>query len=170
MGHSIDVSTKMLLSPLKEADAFTDRVTKNLTHQECIQQGKLHSDINWQLGHLLLSKYFLTSLCVFGRLDQFKNTHPLRKWGAIYGKGSDPQKEAERVQTMNLLTALSDLNEELYPKILTMSPQMLTEKALKEHPRAKTKEHALQFAAGHQMWHNGQMALIRKHVKGDSAI
>jgi hypothetical protein len=170
MQQDIHESIRITLSSLREADAFTDRVLKNLTHEECLKKDGLHSDLNWQLGHVILSKYFLGASCVFGHLDGFRQKYPLRDWGTIYGRGSNPTDNKERVSTLTLLTALSDLNEELYPHILTMTPESLHDPALKEHPRAKTKRHALQFAAAHQMWHNGQMALIRKHTKGDSAI
>lgn len=159
---------EFLVNQLMIADGFTIKIVKSFDDGNDFQHGDLHTDLNWQLGHVVMSKYFFIGLCTIGHVQEFRDEFPIRNWNAIYGRGSTAQDSEQRETTEQLMLGFKFLSKEIYPRLLQLTNDELSEEALKPHEVAKTKAGALQFAAMHQMWHNGQMSLIKRHVEGSN--
>ena len=123
------------------------------------------TNINWQIGHLIISTYFHTIVCINGSDPIIKEAMDPRYYSSNYGMGSNALVNlTDKPDSIKLIRDLSLIDSRGLEIIDAMSVDELDEKPILENPMAKTKKDALLWAAKHRMWHNGQIALIKSHL------
>jgi len=156
---------------LKEQSAFaaemTQKLVKKVDEADWMTPPKIiASNINWQVGHILIAKYFHSIMCVIGRQKPYKEQMPLKDYAAWYAMGSNPAAFADsKPSKEKLLADLAFMDEKVLQTIDSISEEDLDQEVLEENPMAKTKYEALNWSYMHQMWHNGQIAMIKRVLK-----
>ena len=83
-----------------------------------------------------------------------------------YFAGSNPLEPwKERPNKEQLLGYKEEIDFCVTRILKSLSEITLSEKTEIENPVAKTKYDALTFTYKHQMWHNGQIALVKRIIK-----
>lgn len=130
---------------------------------------ELNTNINWQLGHIVLTQYFQALTCTGSPRDRVKAHVPIKTFIAHYAKDTKPmQTEGDKPDKAALLQALELVQQEVIKAIDLLSSDALDAPTEVAHPLAKTKREALAWCAQHQAWHNGQIALIKRMLTGKS--
>jgi uncharacterized damage-inducible protein DinB len=140
---------------------FTRMALKDLSEEQWeITPPALGTHVNWQFGHILLAKYHFGVELISGPnagifdVDLFKR---------CYDRGSDPcASAAYRPRKAALLEAAQNLDAALMHIIGGMDEADLAAPVKTFLPVVQSKHAALLFCGSHQMYHNGQLALVRK--------
>ena len=123
----------------------------------------IESNINWQMGHILVSKYFHGIASVWEKNESITNELPLSEYQKFYSYGSDPKDNFERrPDKETLLSHFDTLNNFLKDRLDSLVADELPSATEMPNPVAKTKFKALMFCFKHQMYHNGQIGILRR--------
>lgn len=154
-------SIQAIQDQLRTANFFTRMALKGLTESQWQTTPEtLGTNVNWQFGHLLMGNYhFGIQLIIGDKPDLFdlglysqcyhRNTNPLAHWDIRPGK-PELLIVAQAIETA-LAEVLNTIQEiELDSPVSTFNPAVTTKHA------------ALLFCGSHQMYHNGQLGLLRK--------
>jgi len=144
---------------------WTDKILSNFPEALWkISPEKFKTNINWQVGHLIISTYFHSILSISGSDEKVKQSFNPREYSEFYGMGSNPLSEIDSKDEADVMLRNLKLVDERSLEILdALEDENLEEKTLIRNPMAKIKKDALIWTFKHQMWHNGQMALIISH-------
>ncbi len=127
----------------------------------------IESNIAWQIGHLIVSQNYNGIIVVAGLNKRIFEQVPLKEYAQLYGfgskadtKGPSPEDLRKQLDFVDDLVReqLNQLDEDELDQPLVPSRF--------PHPFAKTKYEALTWNFGHEMWHAGQIAMIKRIVKG----
>lgn len=158
---------------IKEQIDWVDNWTSNLISDvEETDYGiveSLGTSINWQVGHIIISKYFHSLHSVLDKkskiIEDTKSKIPIDEFFKYYFAGSDPlvnwknrPTKKQLLEFKKILDAATSLTLE------NLTESILTEGTEIGNPIAKTKYEALTFTFKHQMWHNGQIAMIKRII------
>ncbi|RPI15730.1 MAG: DinB family protein [Ignavibacteriae bacterium] len=124
----------------------------------------INSNIAWQIGHLIISQSYHSVLVITDNNKQILDTIPMLDYVKKYSFNSKAGKEDQPVPD----TLRNQLD--LVNKIARCELQKLTMEDLDKpleptrmpHPIAKTKYEALTWNFRHEMWHCGQIAMIKR--------
>jgi hypothetical protein len=150
IAHQLQVArtfSRMALKGLREAD--WDEIAP-----------ALRTDINWQFGHMLIGNYHfgveLISGPQAGLLD-------LPTYARCYHRGTSPLENRDsRPGKADLLAAAARVDAAMDAALAGLDEAGLAAPVATFQPMITTKHAALLFCGTHQMYHNGQMALVRK--------
>jgi hypothetical protein len=124
------------------------------------QGGVTH--IAWQVGHLAIAEYRLGLERIRGRRDDDETllpSHFLR----LFGRGSVPEPGPSGYPSPRELRAVFDrVHVRTLSEVTALPDATLDEPPSVAHPRCETKGQVLGWCAGHEMFHAGQIALIRR--------
>ena len=122
------------------------------------------TNMNWQVGHVIISTYFHSILCISGSDEEIKESFSPREYSTLYGMGSNALADLDTKPTAStMLDNLALLDQRSLDILDSLNVEDLDEKTLLRNPVAKTKKDALVWTFKHRMWHTGQMALIKSH-------
>lgn len=161
----------MKLQFIKEQINWVNNWTKNLiTNIDESQFGvvdSLGTSINWQIGHLLVSNYFHSIHSILPSehiiVQSINSKIPMDVYFKNYFAGSNPKAEwTERPNKEILLVLFSEINNATNAALEIVTDTDLEEQTEIKNPIAKTKYDALTFTFKHQMWHNGQIAMLKR--------
>ena len=151
--ESVSTMTKKLVMSVDENDW---KVTPEV----------IASNINWQVGHILLAKYFHAITCVLGRQLAVKEQLPLKDYVEWYTMGSNPGAEMNsKPSKTKLMADLSFIDAMALDTLDKITEEDLLAPPEEKNPMAVTKYEALMWSFKHQMWHNGQIAMIKRVLK-----
>ena len=164
----------MRLAFIKEqiiwVDKWTNNLVKNKVEEDFNVIESMGTSLNWQIGHIIVSKYFHAIQSVVNKehrvIRRIEKELPMKDMLKYYFAGSNPLAHwKDRLSKDQLMSYFNQINE----ASLTLADQ-LTEEDLKQetemkNPIAKTKYDALTFVFKHQMWHNGQIAMMKRIIK-----
>jgi len=164
----------MKLEFIKEQINWVDNYTSNLINdideRDLGVVDNLSTSLNWEIGHIIISKYFHSLQSVINENNEiikktkqkiltddlfkyyFAGSNPLANWNERPNKNQ--LLEIKKVVDMATSHALEELSE-----------KNLTQKTEIRNPVASSKYDALTFTFKHQMWHNGQIAMIKRIIK-----
>ena len=131
-----------------------DKAIEGLTDDDFYRCPETANHMLWLLGHSANSRLGLISL--MGGADQ-------RPWMELFSKGSQPG-DRETLPSVNDVrnswnTAVAALNAHFE----TLSDEDLSKTCAREYPIGdKSILGAAMFMAGHEMYHLGQMAVLKK--------
>ncbi|MEM7038579.1 MAG: DinB family protein [Bacteroidota bacterium] len=164
------MSIDIIKLSLEQADRFTQRFIDKIPQAAWdLAPGESGTTITWQLGHIVISRVFLNISCVVGRSEKLKEGMPLSEFGSLYGYGSNPMDGAKRHSPDQLLSAFELVKEVGYEALAGLTEADLQGPPMRNNPGGNTVQETLLWSAQHQSWHNGQMALLARMLKGDSA-
>ena len=129
----------------------------------------IQSGIAWQVGHLILGQHYNAILLIRGVDPTILAKVPIREYAKKYGSQSNPAHhwdDAPSPQTLR--SQLEFINIKAAEVLDELSDQQLDEALVPSkfpHPFAKTKYEALSWNAQHIMWHNGQIAMIKRALR-----
>ncbi len=163
----------MKLEIIKEQIDWVDNWTFNLIsdidENDCGIVEVLNTSINWEIGHIIISKYFHSVQSILDKdnriITELNQKMPIAELFKYYFAGSNPLENwKNRPNKKQLLEYKNeiDLGTSRILKILTENN--LTDQTEIGNPVAKTKYEALTFTFKHQMWHNGQIAMIKRII------
>ncbi|MGD1844919.1 MAG: DinB family protein [Salibacteraceae bacterium] len=157
-------------SQIRSSDRWIDYVLSDLKPEEWELVTAVNSSINWQIGHLILSKYFHGVMSIFPAEHEihvpFRAHFPLQELQKHYFIKSNPGADwPDRFSTEHLKE-----DRAMMTQMVSDAVQKLPEAELDQHtstpnPAAKNKFGALTFVFKHQMWHAGQMAMIKRILR-----
>jgi uncharacterized damage-inducible protein DinB len=154
-------SQAALLDNLKTASLFTRMALKGISAEQWnVTPPALGTNINWQFGHILVAHYHFGVQLIVGDRPGLFDAERLEK---CYGRGTRadenwgmrPDKDELLAYAHALENALSDLASGLTDAELNQPVQTFI-------PVITSKHAALLFCGSHQMYHNGQLGLLRK--------
>jgi hypothetical protein len=155
--------TEIIIKEMKKSSSWTRYLLKSFDQEkELIIPEGLKTNVNWQIGHILLSRHYHSVVMVFGKQKALTEAIPFREYAAHYAMGSKAAENGTKQPSIALLMdGLREVDKVAVELISEMSESSLDEELLREHPVAKTKYDSLMWSGQHQMWHNGQLALIK---------
>ena len=81
--------------------------------------------------------------------------------------GSSPAERLEQKPGKEaLVKALDVVNNSVAASLQGLSDEALQEPVAARHPVAKTKREVLIWCTHHQMWHNGQISMLKRLITG----
>ncbi|WP_196892756.1 DinB family protein [Aureivirga marina] len=126
----------------------------------------LETNMNWQLGHLILANYLHGIASISGPNELIRSKINIPDYIKFYGPNSSPTKfNEEKPDNTTLKTIYSILLEEIKKQIETIKEEDLISETAIPNPAAKTKKEALSLLYKHQSWHNGQIAMLGRILK-----
>ncbi|HEX9649012.1 MAG TPA: DinB family protein [Cyclobacteriaceae bacterium] len=127
----------------------------------------INSNIAWQAGHLVISQYFNAIIVVKGSNKEIQENIPLRQYAIWFAMGSNPTELKEEF-TPDVFNKHLDFVAAVAQKVLfSLSEDDLSrplEPSKMPHPIAKNKLEALSWHFKHEIWHCGQIAMIRRAI------
>lgn len=123
------------------------------------------TNLIWQLGHLAAAQYALGIERIRGPLPESESILP-ENFRPRYGKGSVPSPDPVQNQTPAELRAI---RQRVHERVLALIPDLSAAELdepphLGPHPMFKTKLECLEWCAGHELVHAGQIALLRRFL------
>jgi|GEM_PF-1225666 len=149
---------------------WTSRMISDMDEQDCGLIDQLDTSINWQTGHIIISNYFhcLESVQVSENeiIRSVNDSLNIDEYKKYYFAGSDPKAQwPERPNQEDLLRLFSSTNTAIHRALDSIKENQLSEETVIKNPVGKTKYDALSFAFKHQMWHNGQIAMMKRILR-----
>lgn len=161
---------KLLQSQFGLAHAWTLRLVQDLDEAYWTQSPEgLKTNINWQVGHVLVGLYFQALVCTGGSREGLKEQFPLSEFIACYRMGTHPDEGLEQKPGKEaLLQALQACYAAVMAMLDSLEGGQLDEPVATRHPLASTKREVLVWCTHHQMWHNGQISMLKRLLVGKS--
>jgi len=102
-------------------------------------------------------------------LKEVHRNLPIEDFNKYYFAGSNPLAPWEaRPDKKQLLKYKEIVDQGTNKSLAQLTEQELEEKTAINNPVAKSKYDALTFTFKHQMWHNGQIAMIKRIIKSEA--
>ena len=122
----------------------------------------LETNMNWQVGHLLLSNYYHSIMCIRGHQMGLLKQMPMKDYSEYFDTSS-PSKLPTDIHSKELFDHLVLVQGASLKMINTLTEAELTHPLVPTqtpHPIAKTKYEAIDWNIKHSMWHVGQIAIL----------
>lgn len=154
-----------ILQQLDQAQLFTRMALKGLSEEQWNQIPEafgtpLSTQVNWQFGHILISNYHLGVQLIVGHRPDLLDA---KRYATCYGRGTSPRDHADmRPGKAELLDTATRLDAALRAIVSDLSDSDLATPVSTFVPGITNKLSALLFCGAHQMYHNGQLGLLRK--------
>ena len=121
----------------------------------------INSNINWQIGHLILANYLHGVASMIGASQEFREKVDIKTFVTLYGPNSNPLEESESKPSAEELHNLFLFTQAfILRNIQGMTDEQLSQKTAVINPAVSTKDQALMWMFEHQSWHNGQLAML----------
>lgn len=126
----------------------------------------IHSNIAWQVGHLIIAQMYHSVSVITGSSKKISDVIPLKFYIPKYGMGSDPADHSSiQPNPDELKEQLDFVNEVALAELRKLEDSEL-DKALEptrgKHPVATNKYEALTWSFKHEMWHCGQISILKR--------
>ena len=156
----------LVIREMKKSSSWTRYLLKSFdTQKEFEVPEGIKANGNWEIGHILISRHFHSVVSVFGKQDELMDKIPFREYARNYAMGSQPADNQEQKPSIEkMMEDLRAVDEVAIRLIENMDESEFDETPLRDHPVAKTKLEALMWSSQHQMWHNGQLAMVKNLV------
>ncbi len=123
----------------------------------------LESNLNWQIGHIILANYLHGIASISGMNEDFRSKVNIADFIKYYGPKSKPNSFKSEKPSGEELLEIYDLTFVLILKGLEKLTSTDLEKETEvPNPAVKTKYQALLWLSQHQSWHNGQIAMLKR--------
>ena len=156
----------LLLNELNQGIKWTKRIFEDVHESKWNEKhAAIESNLNWQMGHILISHYFHGIACIQGPDEIIKSTFSPRAYSLYYGMDTKPFNNMEDKPNKLALTKYLDLVDSRCLEIVSsLKDSDFKEVTALDNPVAKTKRDALLWTVKHRMWHNGQAAMIKSNM------
>lgn len=128
---------------------------------------QLGTGVNWLVGHLIVSKYYHSIESILHPesklISELHSTFPLEEYKTNYYAKTNPSAPwKNRPNKEQLIQTLKFMGEVSFNIIERLDEEDLDRDTHNSNPVAKNRYEALTFSFKHQMWHNGQIAMVRR--------
>ncbi|MDW7695710.1 DinB family protein [Flammeovirgaceae bacterium SG7u.111] len=126
----------------------------------------IDTNIMWQIGHMIISKNYHSISCIAGFQKEVLDIFPFQEYLTMFGNSSKPMElKGYDLSPSKMLRQLEEVRELAQSILLNLDEGQLDAPLASSgmaHPIAKTKKEALLWCSQHEMWHNGQIAMIKR--------
>lgn len=126
----------------------------------------IESNVNWQVGHLIVSHYFHSVMVIKGHQMDILQTIPMREYSDLF-TASAPKSALGKTSSETLLVNLKMMQQKSIDILRSVSISELNsplEPTPTPHPIAKTKFEAIDWNIKHTMYHCGQIGILSRVV------
>lgn len=121
------------------------------------------TNVAWQLGHLIISKPFQLVIAPIERSKEIYDIIPFRDYLKRYGMGTSPNVKVEGSPEPDvLLSDFDKIHQYSLKRLDGFDQSTLYEPTVVPHPIAKTKYECLMWSFQHEIWHCGQLSILRR--------
>jgi uncharacterized damage-inducible protein DinB len=143
-----------------QTDGFIEKIDQSKWH---IAPETLDTNMNWQIGHIILANYLHGISSISGASEQVRKRINVKDFVKFYGPKSSPAAFLdEKPNTVELLELYDFIFELINTELDKVEEADLHEQTAIPNPGAKTKYEALTLLFKHQSWHNGQIAMLHR--------
>ncbi|WP_196889997.1 DinB family protein [Aureivirga sp. CE67] len=155
---------KTIKNQIKLVKEKTDNLIKNFSKEHWHETPSvLESNLNWQIGHIILANYLHGIASISGANEEYKAKVNIPNFIKYYGPKSDPKAHTDEKPSHEELLEMYDFTfSTIYKGIENLSLDDLENKTEIPNPAATTKYEALLLLSQHQSWHNGQIAVLNR--------
>ncbi len=148
------------------AKTKTDKLIANISSEKWeITPEVLNTNLNWQIGHIILANYLHGIASISGINDEFKEKVNVPDYIQFYGPKSNPVDFKDLKPSREELMDIYELTFSIILNNLTkLTNQDLQSETAIPNPAVKTKYEALLWLSQHQSWHNGQIATLKRII------
>ena len=148
------------------ADRWIQRMVDSFEPSQWLETPPvLKTNLNWQVGHLLVSKYFHSIVSITPDRPDLSSHFSVRQYRGFYARGSDPAQLSEAPAHDILLANFKVIQTEANSVLDSLTEEKLDTPTEMENPVAKTKYEALTWSFKHHMWHGGQISTLKRVLK-----
>lgn len=123
----------------------------------------LETNMNWQLGHIILANYLHGIASLSGANEKVREKIDVKNFVKFYGLKSNPSDYFdEKPGNEELKEIYNFVFELLWEEIIKIKESHFDEPTEIPNPGAKTKYEAITTLFKHQSWHNGQIAILNR--------
>ncbi|WP_442265848.1 DinB family protein [Tenacibaculum sp. ZS6-P6] len=123
----------------------------------------INTNLNWQLGHIILANYLHGVASIIGANDEFKEKVSLPNYIKFYGPGSKPSNYDSDKPTVEELIQVYKFTMDIIIEIIeNITIEDLDSETAVPNPSVNMKYEALMWLPQHQSWHNGQIAILKR--------
>ncbi|TLU97295.1 DinB family protein [Dyadobacter luticola] len=125
------------------------------------------SNINWQVGHLIISHYFHSIMVIRGHQMDVLQKLPIKEYSEMFTVAG-PHSSFGKVSPDILFNALNVMQQKSIAVLSSLTVAELNnplEPTPTPHPIAKTKFEAIDWNIKHTMYHCGQIGMISRVVE-----
>lgn len=142
----------------------TDKLISDISAKNwLVTPDVIQSNINWQIGHIILANYLHGIVSISGRNEKFKEKVNVADYIKYYGPKSIPTDFKNEKPSMEKLIEIFQFTSSIVLKNLeTMTSNDLEKNTEIPNPAVDTKYQALLLLSQHQSWHNGQIAILKR--------
>lgn len=158
----------MKIDILKDQIILAKEKTDNLISDISIEKwfetpDVIKSNINWQIGHIILANYLHGIASISGANEAFREKVNVANYIKYYGPKSNPTAFENEKPSRDILIEIYEFTLLIILKnIENLTPNDLEKDTEIPNPVVKTKYQALLWLSQHQSWHNGQIAILRR--------
>ena len=123
----------------------------------------LNSNLNWQIGHIILANYLQGIASISGANADFKEKVNVPDYIKFYGPKSNPTDfEGEKPSPKELIEIYNLTFSIVLKSLENLSLNDLEKETEVPNPAVRTKYQALLWMSQHQSWHSGQIAVLKR--------
>lgn len=123
----------------------------------------LLTNLNWQIGHIILANYLHGVASISGASEAFRSKVNVPDFIKHYGPKSKPTDfKDEKLSKESLLEIYEFIYTLIENGLENMADNDLDDKTAIPNPAVQTKYQALMLLSQHQSWHNGQIAILKR--------
>lgn len=160
MEEKINILKAQILLVKGKTDQLIESIPKDTWNNT---PAVIKTNLNWQLGHIILANYLHGIASISGANDAFKEKVNLPDYIKFYGPNSKPNDFEGHKPSAEALTEVYEYTMTIIIENLEhISPKELDKETAVSNPSVKTKYEALMLLPQHQSWHNGQMAVLKR--------
>lgn len=167
----MELSASFFADQFRFARSFCERGWHGIPQDRWLDSPEnVGTNLLWQAGHLLISQFFSPIVVVFDGGEVIKQRIAVKEYLVLFGFNSNPAQSHTFSKSVDeLLADLQFVQEATLGFLEELSMSDLEKPPVRPHPIGKTKLACLNWSIQHEMWHAGQIALLRKSL-GYSSI
>ena len=159
---------QILIKQTENAFEWTNKLIVSIpTEKWDIVPDGVGSNINWQVGHQIISIYYHTIMTTVGHISELIEKLNLRQYTKLCGYDTFAKDMVGKMHPKQLKEHLEHMQGQSLKVIESLSENELhkpVEPTKVPHPVAKTKFEAVDWNIKHTMWHCGQIATLKRIV------
>ncbi len=142
----------------------TDKLISDFSTENWLEiPAVLNSNLNWQIGHIILANYLHGIASISGMNKKFSQAVNVPDYIKFYGPKSQPSDFlSEKPSTAELMVVYELTFSIIFKTIENIALTDLENDTAIPNPSVKTRYEALLWMSQHQSWHNGQIAILKR--------
>jgi len=158
--NTIEIIKDQIISVKEKTDSFIRTIELEKWN---ISPNILETNMNWQIGHLILANYLHGIASISGANEKVRERINMQNFIKFYGSNSTPNLFLnEKPKNEELLKLYEFIFELIFLEISKVKIEELNSVTEIPNPSAKTKYEALTTLFKHQSLHNGQIAILNR--------